>query len=169
MRITPVVFCVCLGALVACGGGDDGGGDGTGGDEADAAPMADASSPDAGAVEAFGLTCDQTAQDCPGEESEYLCVNISGGTNPWCTKECTTAGPAVTPECGPHPGPGVSRCLFSLMMEGGGTLATVCGIVCADPTGQYCPAGECDETCPGSLACTQAAGDMVPEGFKVCQ
>ncbi|MBV8761086.1 MAG: hypothetical protein JO257_27570 [Deltaproteobacteria bacterium] len=85
---------------------------------------------------------------CPGG---YVCLNLNGGHDTWCSKACT-AGSADTCNTG-YTGPGEGACVYRISAGSGSGAQTMqlCGIVCA-LQGSGCP--NCNDTCPGTLQCS---------------
>ena len=136
-------------------------------------PLIDA--PIAG-IEGIGKACAPgtgtgiTQGDCP---TGYLCLSLTGGTHPWCSKTCT-AGTGDTCNTG-YTGPGLAQCYLQVTPSGGGTAMNFCGAICEDdttnPANQICPTSKCNGTCPSTpaLACTAALtnnGTMVAKGCQ---
>lgn len=159
-------------ALVACG--DDGGGGGNGNIDA---PSGTVDAPNNPPVDAppmgmggIGTKCTPSAQnpqgDCP---SGFLCLNLQGGSHAWCSKLCTK-GAGDTCAQG-YTGPGLASCYLTVTPQGGNPM-DVCGIVCADQTGNnsICPAAQCNGTCPAMLMCTsELRNQMGTVVAKGCQ
>ena len=150
VKILSVSFAVSL--LLACSSGssddDDGSGtiDAAPGGNIDAAQTADA----AVAASGVGATCDGTAgqADCP---ADHICLTFTGGTNPWCTKQCTNQ--QDTSCAAGYTGPGLSVCALTVVPPEGADFMA-CTILCRDTTENICDAATCDGTCPGTLTCT---------------
>lgn len=156
MRIA--LYSLLMSTVLACGGGSSTpmGDDDVPADSSTNPTPDTSTTPTAG----IGTTCtpDQANPqgDCP---AGFVCLNLQGATNAWCSKTCT-AGAGDTCATG-YTGPGKAACLLQVTPQGGGAAETFCGVVCEDLTGsnQICPAGVCDGTCPGTLACTGALTD----------
>ncbi len=156
MRIT-------LSALLfvfACGGG----GSNPGGDDDDEMPPTDGQitppvdTPNT-PPSALGTTCTPDAANPQGTcPAGFECLNLTGATNPWCSKTCATgAGDMCAAD---YTGPGKAACILQVTPSGGGAAVNFCSVICMDLTGTngICAAGQCDGTCPGSMACT---GDIM--------
>lgn len=152
-----------LGALLAvsifaCGGG------GSGGDDDDDVPSdGPNNNPNDGpttdgptqTTSALGTTCTPDMNNPIGQGScpvGFACLNLNGATNPWCSKTCADVNDTSC-ESG-YDGPGKAACLLSAGPEGGPSQ-NFCSVICEDLSGSngICQAGQCDGTCPGTLAC----------------
>jgi hypothetical protein len=160
-----MIMGVAAGAtFFACGGdGGNGGGGGGGGGavdaggtggHADASQTADANTNvDAPSGQAgIGQACTPDSAggqgDCP---TGYVCLNLTNGNGPWCSKTCT---PGAGDTCNQgYTGPGLAACIFNISAGSDSTPTSYCGIVCQDSTGM-CPAATCNGTCPTPLLCT---------------
>lgn len=90
----------------------------------------------------------QPAQgDCP---TGYLCMNLNGGHDTWCSKTCTQ-GTGDTCNQG-YPGPGEGACGLTL----GSAATTYCLVICSltENGSNACP--NCTGTCPSALTCTES-------------
>jgi hypothetical protein len=160
-----IVLCALV-VFAACGGGGKSGGDDDGGDD-DGMPI-DADNGDDGGQppndappqpgdKQIGSTCTPDPNDTFGQgdcPAGFSCLNLIGGTNPWCSKACT---PNMDMCAQGYAGPGKAQCYITVTPAGGGAQQTMCGVVCDDLTNgdQICPASQCNGTCPGTLACTK--------------
>lgn len=174
--LTSVFSILALSLSLGCsGGGDD---DDDGGNNVDASTSAiDAGStgPDAQAGTADGLACTATQENptggCP---TGYACLSTGAGVPGNCAELCnlTTSEPiqANGEICTNYEGPGASICLTTLSAGAGQPPSgAACGVICADPTGQLCPAGQCNDTCPNDWSCLQHPNPQAPAGLKLCQ
>jgi len=161
MRIALAV----LMSLVACGGGGGGGGDD---DDVPTdgpinPPTDGPTTPDSPpAASGIGTACtpDQANPQgtCP---AGFECLNLTGATTPWCSKTCATG---AGDQCAVgYTGPGKAACLLSVTIDND-PARNFCSVICEDSTGNngICPAGQCNGTCPGSLACTGDITNLEP-------
>ena len=166
-RLFGAAFVVAVGAgaaVVACGGSDNP-------SAADAKVFLDGHGSGSGSgsgsnVSSLGQHCTQgsgafSQGDCP---QGYVCLNLNGGHDQWCSKPCT-AGSGDTCNQG-YTGPGEGECIFRISAGSGSgqSSMTLCGIVCAlDAGSAACP--NCSDTCPGNLQCaatlTSGSGSAV--------
>ncbi len=158
MRMTALTALLCISAF-ACGGGSSNGGDDddvpadgpnntTDGPNQTDGPVNPGTSP-------IGTTCTPDANNPQGScPAGFQCLNLTGATNPWCSKTCT--GQTDMSCATGYDGPGKAACLLTVTPQGGGAGQTFCGVICEDLTGSngLCAAGECDGTCPGAQICT---------------
>ncbi|CAN5678415.1 hypothetical protein BH11MYX1_BH11MYX1_42590 [soil metagenome] len=159
-RITSSLFVVGISgiaSIIACGSS------GGGGASADAklvkdAPTGSGSGSGSGsqtATDALGATCTagSNAQGtCP---TGYVCLNLQGATNAYCSKTCT-AGSADSCNTG-RTGPGYAACILTVTdPNNNNAQTTVCGVICGDVSGNVCPAtATCNGTCTGTLKCDE--------------
>ena len=155
--------------IVSCGSDNKTGGSGgvdapKGNPGIDAPAGSNIDAPGSGsATTGIGETCTPgTGSDTQGTcATGFTCLNLQGGTNAWCSKTCT---PGTGDTCGSgYTGPGLAQCILQVSAgsgsgSGSGSAQTFCGVICEDDTGsnQVCPAGTCNDMCPGSLACKEA-------------
>lgn len=134
------------------------------------APMIDAPGSSSGSS-ALGTTCtvgsgSSTQGSCP---AGFDCLNLGGGTNPWCSKHCTQGSGDM---CGSgYTGPGYATCDFSVMF-GSGSAMMYCSVTCESSIGSaLCPSpATCDDHCPGTLMCTGTLNDGSGSAVgKYCQ
>jgi hypothetical protein len=112
-----------------------------------------------GGVDPLGTTCSGTGQgSCP---AGYECLSLNGGTNPWCSKKCSTSAD----QCGDgYSGPGKAACFITIQTD------NYCGVLCEDDTdGGTCSPGQCNGTCPGTLQCTNPISSGQGVIAKGCQ
>ncbi len=163
-RVLIVGSVTALTVIVACGPDDGrGGGGGGGGSTPDAKIYMDApaSTPDApgsgSSATGLGQSCTPPASgsgqgDCP---AGYVCLNLQGGTHPWCSKPCTQ-GAGDMCAMG-YTGPGAAGCFEQISFNNGPQML-FCGITCSgDVNG--CTATTCNGTCPSGLACSASLMD----------
>lgn len=159
MRLTTILFSIFAAttlSLAACGG-SSGGDDTAGDDTTDIDANTGAPDADTTVAKQLGDTCvpDAVTPGGPGDcGAGFRCLSLQGGTGAWCSKECTQ-GAGDTCNVG-YTGAGIGLCFMSITFTQGGPATLMCGIICNDPAGDpmVCPAGECTDTCPGTLACT---------------
>lgn len=166
MRLTNIfITFIAAIAFTACssGGGDDGGG----GDDT-TTPDANTTTgdPDANTVPpgpALGSSCTPDTANPQGQGScpvGYACLNLLGGTGPWCSKTCT--GNTDTSCDQGFDAPGLGFCYLQVDFDGQGTgnpPVNYCGIVCNDTGFGGCP--DCNDSCPANyLQCTAPLNDM---------
>lgn len=150
-----LVFAACGGGGSNPGGGDD---DDMPPTDGPVTPMPDTPTTQPSAL---GTTCTPDAMNPQGScPAGFQCLNLQGATNAWCSKTCTVgAGDTCATD---YSGPGKASCILTVTPEGGGASQTFCSVICADltsnPANQLCPANQCNNTCPGSLACS---GDLM--------
>jgi hypothetical protein len=157
-----VLYALLVSAF-ACAGGGSGGGPPGGDDEPPPSDGPDNPVEDAPPtpVSGLGSTCtpDQANPQgtCP---TGFTCLNLMDGTNPWCSKTCQTGANDTC--AADYTGPGKAQCVFQITPAGGGAAENFCAVICMDNTGnnQICPAGTCNGTCPGTLACTAPLTDQ---------
>jgi hypothetical protein len=155
--------------MFACGGGKSGGDDDGGDDDGmlvDADDGGDAplpiDAPPQPNDKQIGSTCTPDPNntfgqgDCP---DGFFCLNLVGGTNPWCSKGCVKNMDMCAQG---YTGPGLADCNLTVTPAGGGAAMDVCSVICDDLTNgdQICPASQCNGSCPGTLACTSEFKDM---------
>jgi hypothetical protein len=92
--------------------------------------------------------------DCP---AGYVCLSLTGGSHPWCSKTCT-AGAGDTCAQG-YTGPGVASCIESITFNMMGPPVDLCGITCAGNVNN-CTTTTCTGMCPGQMTCTATLKDM---------
>ncbi len=107
---------------------------------------------------ALGQTCTQGSNGPQGScPAGFDCLSLTGGTNPWCSKRCTT-GSADTCNLD-YPGPGYGYCDLSVTIgSGSGSAVQYCSVTCSatgSAASTLCPSpATCNGTCPGTLACS---------------
>lgn len=166
------LYSLLIPTMLACGGGSST----PMGDDDVPADSSNNPTPDSPTMSAAGIgtTCtpDQANPqgDCP---AGFVCLNLQGATNAWCSKTCT--GPADNSCATGYAGPGKAACNLEVGPAGGPT-ETFCGVVCQDATqgNLICPADVCTGTCPGSLACSGVLMGSINNGPQmtvgmVCQ
>ena len=169
MRLTNILFTfIAAIAFTACssGGGDDTQtGDDTQDIDANTTPDPDAEVNPPG--NPLGTSCTPDAADPQGQGScpaGYTCLNLTGGTGPWCSKTCVDENDTSC-DVG-FDQPGLGFCLWQVDFDGKGTgnpPVNYCGIVCNDISAGICT--DCNDACPANyLQCTQALGGGVAEG-----
>jgi hypothetical protein len=146
MRTQLASLFMVLGCALAACGGDDGGGSGI-----DAQVTADAS-PDAPAAKQIGSSCTPSQTDPAGDcGTGLVCLTLQGAAGSFCSKTCT---PGAGDTCNQgFTGKGLAACVLGVQPQGGGTVTPFCGVVCSATDPQWCPASQCDGTCPAPLAC----------------
>lgn len=150
--------------VFACGGGGSGNGDdddvpsdGPNNPTTDGPTSTDGPP---GAVSALGTTCTPDAANPQGTcPMGFECLNLQGATNPWCSKTCTQGAGDMC--AAGYSGSGKASCVLTVTDENNQNPRNFCSVICqdmtADPPNQLCAAGQCNGTCPGSLACS---GDL---------
>lgn len=141
-----------------CGGGGSGGGDDDDTpNDGSVVVIVDGPSTDGptNTSSPLGTTCTPDANNPQGScPTGFQCLNLQGATNPWCSETCTT-GAGDT--CGAsYGGPGRAACIMTVTDMNGQNPQNFCAVICEDLTGNngVCQAGQCNGTCPGTLACT---------------
>lgn len=144
---------------------------GTGGPKADAStggPKADGGGGPSSAA-SLGMACTGPGT-CP---AGYVCLNLQGGTGPWCSIMCTSA---TDPVCSTgYTGPGQPGCILNVQPPSGSSFHA-CAVICKDMTAggdagvpPFCDSSTCDGTCPGSLACTAPLKAGTTQVATACQ
>jgi hypothetical protein len=104
----------------------------------------------------LGAACTGQGQgSCP---VGYDCLNLTGGSGSWCSKQCTM-GAGDTCDAG-YTGPGVAACVLNVTPAAGPPAMPYCAIICQDEPGAptlCAPATRCTNACTTPLVCT---GDL---------
>ncbi len=111
------------------------------------------------AVAGLGTSCTPgpTQQgDCP---TGFVCLQLQGSIGPWCSKQCSQQADACPTG---YAGPGVAQCILTVTPGSASDPSGLfCDVICEDDTGNngVCPAGACNDTCPGIMSCSVGLGD----------
>lgn len=169
MRLTTVLFTLIAAttfSLTACSSG--GGDDTSSGDDAPAIDANTTDDPDANTVPTgpvLGSSCTPDTANPQGQGScpvGYTCLNLTGGTGPWCSKTCVDEADTSC-DVG-FDAPGLGYCFWQIDFDGAGGNPAVnyCGIICNDLPGDPAVCTDCTDACPNNyLQCTQGLGNPV--------
>lgn len=169
--VAPLVFALSLVFTAGCGGGDGDDVD-AGAGSIDANPnAADASNggPDAmtNAANALGQPCTPDGAGGPGDcPADHICLQLNGGSGPFCTKTCTAQNdPVCTTD---YTGPGVPACVYAIDTNNDMMADfNACAIICEDLGAGICPT--CPATCPAPLQCTADLTNGMTTLARACQ
>ena len=111
------------------------------------------------AVAGIGTPCTPGTTQQGDCSTGFVCLQLQGSTGPWCSKQCSQQ--ADTCPTG-YSGPGVAQCILTVTPGSASDPSGLfCDVICEDDTGTngVCPAGTCNDTCPGIMSCSVALGD----------